>query len=413
MKTLIFLSILLSVNLQSMTNNKVSKIIVVGNKKTKKKIILNESNFQLGDVITKSKLEEAKRRLLNLLIFSTVKVSSKGSVVKIDVKERWTTIPILKFSSGGGVSELILGVFDVNLFGNYVESGLQYQRLGDKNSGVFWTKIPRLTKKLGLELQAWKFNRIRVKYDQNIDDPLVTNGFTQKRDKIFFSTSYRKNYETELKFHYEYNHDRFANDLEFDNFSNQNVVLPNNTTFHFFGTSLLLGKINNDLEFHEGNELLTTYRYGVSESSKNFHEASLKLTNFLKFNKIFNWGTRFFFGYNNSDDIHHLFYFGGLDSVRGFADNRFSGATGFYINNEVRTSLLRKKSFILQLNKFVDIANAKKEIKNIVNNPVVSVGVGFRVVLPKFYRFVVRFDYAKPLLKNDDNSISFGVQQFF
>jgi len=30
-----------------------------------------------------------------------------------------------------------------------------------------------------------------------------------------------------------------------------------------------------------------------------------------------------------------------------------------------------------------------------------------------FLLFIIRMDYAKPIRKNDDNVLSFGVQQFF
>ena len=43
----------------------------------------------------------------------------------------------------------------------------------------------------------------------------------------------------------------------------------------------------------------------------------------------------------------------------------------------------------------------------------VSVGVGARIVLPKLYRFVLRLDYAVPLVKSDEMNFSFGIQQFF
>jgi|GEM_PF-6734906 len=176
----------------------IKNIVVEGNTKTKEYIILNESELIKDQPYSKKDLSEARARLLNLEIFSEVDLkfeSEKKDLKKtliISVKERWTTIPILKFSSGGGISEMILGAFNVNLFGRYVEAGAQYQRLGDRNSGVVWTKLPRLTKKLQLDLQAWNSSRIRIKYKQDSDDPIVENGFTQNRNKLFFNLNYRR-----------------------------------------------------------------------------------------------------------------------------------------------------------------------------------------------------------------------------
>jgi len=38
---------------------------------------------------------------------------------------------------------------------------------------------------------------------------------------------------------------------------------------------------------------------------------------------------------------------------------------------------------------------------------------GIRLIVPKIYRFTGRLDYARPVLKRDEPSISFGVQQYF
>ncbi len=399
----------------------IKKIIIKGNDKTKDYIILNESELLEGQSYNRKDLDEARARLLNLEIFSEVglklksKAKSRNKTLIISVKERWTTIPILKFSSGGGISEMILGAYNVNLLGRYVEAGAQYQRLGDRNSGVVWTKLPRLTKKLQLDLQAWNSSRIRIKYNQNSNDPIVENGFTQNRNKLFFNLNYRRRYSQIFGVFYEYNKDSFDNDLEFEDFSNGNVVLPERSEFNFIGLNFTLGRIDIYREKFSGKRFTGFYRYAFgSGSNQDFHELSLKYEYFKQLGASFNFASRTLFGSNDNDrNIQYLFYYGGLDSIRGFKDNRFSGNTALVSNNELRYSMWRSKYFTLQGTSFLDFISVSGELSNLLKENALSAGLGVRFFFPQFYRFVVRFDYATPLEKDDDESFSFGIQQFF
>lgn len=421
--TLVYFSLFCS-NLLAQTF--IHKIEVRGNKRTDPKIILNEGELFEGRVYTEAQLKEARARILNLEIFAEVDLkiqSNKGSeeqLLIVEVNERWTTIPIVKVSSGGGVSEVIAGIYDANLFGKYIEAGGQLQRLGERNSGVVWSKFPRLTNKLQLDTQFWQTSRIRVKYDQEDPEPIVNNGFTQIRTRAYLALSYRLEYDKIFGIFYEYNEDRFENDLNFQDlidtdFSNESVSLPVETQFHFIGLNFVLGRVDRYREFFSGHRASGNVRYGFSENEiENFGALSLKFEYYKRFKKDFNFASRTQYDSNdNSQNIQYLIYHGGFDSIRGFKDNRFSGNTTLALNNEIRYSFWREDLFTIQGVSFLDYVMVSNGPDSLTQQEAASVGVGARLFLPNLFRFVVRLDFAKAIIKEDDESINFGFQQFF
>ncbi len=387
------------------------RINIIGNNKTKNSVITSRLLIKPENTYTKYDIDKAQERIKELGIFSSVKLTIKNDELQVHVSEKWTTIPILKVSSGGGVSQITTGVFDPNILGNFIEAGAQYQRLEDTNSGVLWLKNPYLyDTSYGFNLQAWKINRLRTKYDQYSEKAKVLDGFLHIRDKFYlgFTKEYSLNYQSEL--FYEYNNDEFSNDLvpeEAKAFANKSE-LPPSTKFHFIGASL-------DVRDSKRNNLFNFYvKKGISKTTgiKDFYKAALEYKHYSNF-KNFTIANRFKLGGTNTDTLQYWTYLGGLDSIRGFADNRFAGRY-FWLNNfEIRHTLKESPTWILQSSYFIDIATNVEDIKALGQIRGASVGAGARLILPKVYRFILRLDYAKPIKKEDGNSVSLGVQQFF
>ncbi|MCJ8276166.1 MAG: hypothetical protein MJK18_04940, partial [Bdellovibrionales bacterium] len=98
------------------------EVVVRGLEKTERSIVVNELDVKKGQKLTVSDLLESYNRLFNLRIFSQIKydlkkVENQQSILEIEVKERWTLIPIAKVLSGGGSTQITLGAFDINLLG--------------------------------------------------------------------------------------------------------------------------------------------------------------------------------------------------------------------------------------------------------------------------------------------------------
>ncbi|WP_462249636.1 POTRA domain-containing protein [Ferruginibacter sp.] len=103
-------NILLSNALQPLPDSSaklyIKNIVVKGNKRTKEYIILREIQFQKGDSLVIStinqQLEQARQQVYNTTLFSEVKfetviLSAFDMVVTVDVKERWYIYPVPQF----------------------------------------------------------------------------------------------------------------------------------------------------------------------------------------------------------------------------------------------------------------------------------------------------------------------------
>ena len=400
----------------------VEKISIKGNTVTKEYIIRNEIGFREKENIKKSDIKEALRRLRNMDIFSDVRLRvkkvKKKLRVSIHVTERWTTIPILKLSSGGGTQLITVGVYDPNIAGHYIEAGAQYQKLGDTNSGVFWFKNPRLFgSRHGFELQGWKTNRLRTKFDQGADSPVITNGFLQTRDKIFAAYRHEFSNDFAARLTYEFNQDRFSDRLVPDEVKPLLSAkgLPQDSEFHFAGLDFTYGQVNINSYLLDGTQFNFNVRHGFSKTPglSDFDEANFSFRYYKTLFKNHTFAQRLLAGGSSTGVLQYWYYLGGLDRIRGFADNRFAGRYYWLSNTEYRYPVWKSESFVLQTVSFVDLVNVSESFGGLASLSGASAGVGLRVFLPKVYRFTLRIDYAQPLRKDDENKLNFGVQQFF
>ena len=174
--------------------------------------------------------------------------------------------------------------------GSIFETGAQYEKLGNANSGVVWFKNPRLyNTKFGIDVQFWKTARTRIKYFQDQKDPVFKTGFLHRRDKIFLGLNREFSPIRTLKFFYEYNNDTFSDDFISDEVKvvlNNFGGLPGETEFHFLGTGFDWGVINIDTYKLDGSLLSLNLRYGVSPRNQSlnflggFSELSISLKQF-------------------------------------------------------------------------------------------------------------------------------------
>ena len=397
-------------------------IVINGNVRTDKRVILTELGFKIKRQISMKQLEEGIRNLRDTNLFSKVEYhlqeKAGDKILIIDLDERWTTIPIFKLSSGGGIRQTTLGLYDPNLFGQYVEAGIQYERLGDTNSGVVWLKQPRLFgRREGIDLQVWKTDRLRTKYVQNTEKPVIKTGFLHSRKKLYLGYDRILTGSSMGHFFYEYNNDSFSDKFTSDEV--QAIIaasgLPPSSRIHFVGASLEVGRINNYHYLVEGSSLTTSYRYAISVTKEisDFWQSDLALKYYKTLYSNSTFAQRLLAGFTTTDVLQYWYYLGGLDRIRGFSDNRFAGRYFWLSNTEFRYALWEHDSFILQSIVFLDLVSTSERYTQLGIIDGASGGIGLRVVLPKIYRFVFRLDYAQPLKKEDDMKFSFGVQQFF
>lgn len=403
----------------------IQSIKISGNLKTKTKVIARELKVVPDKPICQINIDDGINRIKRTGLFSSVdfELSSADNpgfkTLEIKVVERWTTIPIFKVNSGGGVSQYTLGVYDPNVFGEYWEAGTQYENLSGASSGVLWFKNPRfLDRDQGIDLQYWNTKRIRIKYDQNRNQPKIKNGFLHEREKIYADYFREISTDKVVRISFDYNDDHFSTKLLPDEVLTQigsDPTLPPATEILITKVGFEWGRINGNPQSLDGSLLGVYFGYAqpIKSNVDSFVQGDMSYTLFKPFLPGWQFAQRFLVGSTTTEILQYWHYLGGLDRIRGFADNRFSARHYGLSNSELRYLVLERPSALLQGVGFIDFASVGDKFSDLNQIHAASIGAGVRVILPKFYRFVVRLDYAKPIIKNDTMNISLGVQQFF
>ncbi|MBK9040942.1 MAG: BamA/TamA family outer membrane protein [Bdellovibrionales bacterium] len=398
---------------------------ISGNEKTSIKFIEMELGLSDKEWFCKNQIQEKINRLKRTGLFSKVEYTitrqnrNDLAELRIAVIEKWTTIPILKLNSGGGVSQYTIGVYDPNILGEFLEAGAQYENLGGASSGVVWFKNPRLFgKPQGIDLQYWNTRRIRIKYDQDKSDPEIKRGFLHEREKVYADYFRDISSKVTLRFSLEYNKDSFSTEILPDSVIHKNgpnLSLPPSTELLISKVGLEVGDIVGEPQALSGQSIGAHFGYANSldSSADPFVQIDLSFHLFKSILPRWQLAQRLIAGVTSTQVLQYWYYLGGLDRIRGFADNRFAGSHFAVSNSETRYLMFEKPSYFIQGVGFVDFGAVGDEASEMTKVKAASLGAGLRLILPKFYRFIVRLDYAKPILKSDTMNWSFGVQQFF
>jgi len=401
----------------------IEKIIIRGLTRTKEHVVLRELLVKEGDVLTAEVLLDCIQRLKNRRIFSKVlpiiKLTSDNHVeLTIEVEERWTAIPYFNFSSGGDTFYLYAGIYDINTFGRYIETGGQYESWNGKSGGSIWFRNPRFLNKrilAGADLSSTL--RPRTLYSPSGD---IQGNFNlkQKKLKLFFENEIKiwlrlgftlQLRQTEII-------DASATDkidsLTLDLLNNGKITDEIGTTFY-----ATLGRLNYDNYLVSGRESSLFYRYAGDKtgSGELIKQVSWENSIFWRLPHTANAGFRFNISAIDTDNIQNFFYIGGFNNIRGYFDGQFRSKAYWQLNAEYRIPSLKTDWLVIQHIFFVDAVNTSNQLKDLgnSNNIVYSGGTGIRVISPKIYSLNGRIDFALISSQKTQSVISFGAQQFF
>lgn len=390
-----------------------------GLKRTKTRVVEREFEFVLDQPTTRGDLEETAQRLRNMHLFSTVEYELEpledGYLIRFRVLERWTILPVFKGSSGGGVNQLLIGIYDINVLGRYLEMGVQYERLGPTNSGVVWFRDPRLfDQRLWFGADVWHTNRIYTLYDA---DGEIEGGYLLNRNLISFGIEKEWKWWLKGGLRLQLVNDETSYDLVDDDVRLQQIQrgLPEDEFRIQPGISFSLGRLNYDNYRVDG--VLLNLRFDGSDttlgSSMSFAsvESDFFFAKTLPFKSTL--ALRWLVGISSTESEPHYYFIGGFDRVRGFLDARFRGPAHTTANLEYRIPSLDTSWVVLQHIVFTDVASVGDGVSDFTEITAASAGAGLRVISPRIFRFTVRLDYALSLVNEGDSSLSFGVQQFF
>jgi outer membrane protein assembly factor BamA len=394
-----------------------NEIRVLGLSRTSEGVVRQELRVGIGERLEPDALEESVQRLKNLLLFSRVEALVKPMAdgradLELHLEERWTLIPIARFGGGGGSTYFIVGAYDINVLGRYLEVGGQYENLVGAHSGVVWFRKPRLfghPYKLGADV--WKVNRPRLLYDES---GALEGGFTLSRVKANGFAEHEAARWFHVGLGMELNSDTFgerglpgaAREL---NAQSDGRWMPVASRAVMGRLWMRLGRIDHDVYLVRGASLLFTWEQAsaVLGSHLSFYRATVEVLGAWRLGGTQNIAARLQAGAGNASVLQQLFYVGGLDGVRGFQDGELRGSRYGLANLEYRVSSYASDWVVFQHNLFADVAGVPG--RSLVS----SIGPGLRVLSPRIYRLTLRLDYAYTLRPRGRHGVSFGVQQLF
>lgn len=407
-------SMLLLCSKTQATENSSRRIEISGLESTKESVILTElSLYPDFDA------EQTKQLLLQTGLFSAVEVTkSEEGHLKIHVQEKWTTIPILKFNSGGGAKQTILGVYDPNIGGRRLELGFQYESLEGAPSQVLWFKDPRLFEsRYFIDLQYWNTKRIRLKYEPAANEPLLTKALLLETQRAYLGLGYEVAADLKIRLTAERYEDKFSTDLVPKIFLDKvpGQLIPTNVKSSQIGVGADWGLLKTERSIQLGTTISAHYKYGFIDSGTdtnfNWLRAELLHSRWAGENLIL--AQRLQTGFTDTNTLQYWNYLGGLESIRGFADNRFATRGYWLSNTELRHMTIENPTYIAQAVGFVDFLGIDEGSRSIQNITAASFGTGVRLIFPKIYRLTLRLDYSRPFINSDEQFLNFGIQQFF
>ncbi len=399
-------------------------IEIDGLERTKRHVIERELLFTAGQQATPEQLEESRKRVLNTGLFRTANFrlepatsdsgAAPGYVYELEVDERWTLLPIASFSRSGGVTNILLGAFETNLLGRYLEVGARYNRFGPTNSFVGWFYDHQfLGEHLFAGMELWWTNRQRLYYDP---EGTLVDGYLRQRRKVRLGVEQEWSSWLSTGLNAYLIDDRFTSELLPDELvagADQRPLPAANLAIPLEAT-VTLGRINRSSYFRQGLAYTQTLAHSddLWGASHDWTRWTHELLGFVELPWRQNLGARIGAGASSAAQPEHQFFIGGFDRVRGFVDSRFRGKTYWYANLEYRISSIDTLWFALQHTVFTDVAAASDSLDGLA--PVgASSGMGLRLISPKIHRFIIRIDYGLSWLSHGNAPLSFGVGQFF
>ncbi|HBF87800.1 MAG TPA: hypothetical protein DDX39_04080 [Bacteroidales bacterium] len=454
---LLFFFILFSQSILSQNKSIfISKINILGNVKTKEKIITRELTFNIGDSIqydainknlSKSKENIENTLLFNSVIIDTVKLSPNNYSINITLVERWYfwPYPILEqadrnFSSwlkSNDLSRSNYGLFfQQNNFRGRNEIVKIKARFGYKEQFAINYRIPYLNKSqsIGLELLSSYFRQKEISYATVNNYPQYVS--SEKYLQEYFNSKLNINYRYKLYntfnvslSYFNYYINDFVFTLNPDYFIHEQTLLPVNRNYF---QNLI---INLNYSYEKRNSIIYPLKgqylyvdveknHGISNS---FNQLSIqtKFKKYVKLNSVIFFASSLHLKYSLQCSNSYIYSdaLGYEDNIRGFEYYVIDGQDFFIQKNNFKIKLFDKQKTLkfIKLKEFnttyfasfVNIFFEMAYVKNIYSKPsnrfdnwyIYSIGAGIDVLT--YYDKVIRLEYSHNNFKYNGFYINF------
>lgn len=378
----------------------VDEVEVNGLWKTQRFVVLRELPWTPGTEVSPEAWALGIERLWNAGIFSRVRarleVREGRRVAVFDLEDRWTINLLLRFGATGDSAWLRVGLYDLNMLGRYFELGGLYERFGRFDGGQFWVRDPRLFgRRLDGTLTLDRLTRPRVGFAvtrtraaadllAEVDDRLRVGGRLEAMED-----DYKPSFETKNPVWGAISRTTVATGVI-------RVGVVNTVRLRQHGWSL---------ELRPGVGLTDVPGAGA------FGQLFAEALGFASLGQRWNLCLRSQAGAITGTQPQHHFYFGSLDTLRGYPDNFIATRAFAAANLEVRLVAFDSTWFAVMPIAFADGVTGRPEGDSPAG--AFAAGVGVRFIIPRIVRSVLRIDWAFPLLPARDSAVVIGSQHLF
>lgn len=423
-------ALLLSAPLSAFTDQIIASVRLEGLGRTERQVVERELLFSAGSKLVEADVFESLRRLKNLRIFRDARAHVEplvngAVVVVVVVEEKWTIIPVARFGGGGGSAFFVVGAYDLNLFGRYVEAGDQYENFNSIHGGVLWFRNPRAWgERQKLSLDAGVQGRTRVVYRGKGAE--MAGAYVHRRRRLAASLDRELLPWATLGVGGELLQDAFGRDgltlQEVRANARTDFAIPTSARTVLAQVHATLGRLDLDDYLVRGvqADFRADFAKPLLKSERDYHRVTAQGLAFALLPFSQNVGLRVGAGTTDASELPDRFFLGGLEHVRGYLDGEFVGKKIWYLNAEYRVPSLRTRPVVLQHVVFFDTGDAAdtwSRFRLLHSSTPRSAGAGLRFIVPPVARFNVRLDYAFALTRRDGRGdgrgIVFGMQQFF
>jgi outer membrane protein insertion porin family len=395
------------------------EIRVEGNSRTTTDTVIRNMRSKAGDVMQKRRIQKDLERLQNLGFFKKVEINPEpgtepGKVILVlDVEEQKSGLATIGLGyAGGGTGALRPGVTgsvslsDRNLFGEGKTYQIQLQAGGQVRSGGISLLDPAIN-------DNQDSVGVSVYYSQLIG--IQQNVLVNNASQLAFYDDQRYGISV------TYGHPFTDNFRGFVTLRHDDINITRNTASAIQPLGVGKGSINgvtlngiydtrDDLfNPHVGTYASGGVSYAGLGGTFNFTKYNAEVRHYVPLWDRHTIALRGWYGHVGGGSIpgSEFFYAGGVDTLRGYTQNRFVGTNFLVFNAEYRFPIGNIK--FLNGAVFADYGNAW--FPGVTDSKLrFDGGVGLRIVFPSLGLGVIRVDYA---LSQEGGRASIGIGQSF
>lgn len=390
----------------------------IGLHRTRQDYVRAELGFSVGQKVRVATILRAAQRLRNTNFFVSVEVDFEETPdgkynLTFDFIEKWTLTPVLRGGTGGGVNFLVVGLYDLNLFGRGIEAGLQYEQFAGAPGVNLWWRQPYVARPVWRVMADAQMGRRPYFYFEPVTRSYATP--LARNDKLTVGVQRRISL-VDVGVSLESVDRELLGELSAPLNSYKNFSRRRETGI-VTRMSLRLNAMNLNDYVWDGHriELSAANFFPTNDSEhENLQTVSLTDTHFWSWSEENNFGIRLQAHWTNGDSLLSLIRMGSLDSVRGLDDGERVGQLAWSANLEERWVALVNENVVLQTVLFADAGNAGKSLKEWPYPLAASAGAGVRMGFRPIARLRLRADYARALTGlRRSGSWVVGMQHYF